>query len=71
MLKNGKFATNWRNKVTELLRNRPLPITLEKIEEDTKIDKAWLKLLSRGAIDNPGINRMETLYNYLISIRNR
>ena len=69
MLKNIKLATNWRDETHKLLLNRPISITLEKIERDTGLRKAWLSLFSRGKISSPSVNAIETLRSYLLSIK--
>lgn len=58
-------APKLRDKVLELLRERPRSMTYKKIAEDTDIPEGWLKVFAGGNIDDPSVNRVETLYNYL------
>lgn len=67
MVKSDKFSTEWRNEIQELLKHRSATITLKAIAEATGLGEQWLKLVHQGKIANPGINKMETLHNYLIS----
>lgn len=51
-----------------LLKERPKHITLALISEETGLQKCWLDSLlyskRKDEID-PGVRRIETLYNYL------
>ena len=69
MVKNTKHSTQWRNEIQELLRHRSATITLKAIAEVTGLGEQWLKLIHQGKITDPSINKMETLHNYLISIK--
>lgn len=54
-----------RDKVLDLLANRPREQTLKGIAEATGLPEAWLKVFAQGRIQDPSVNRVETLYNYL------
>ena len=69
MLKNTKLATGWRDETIKLLRNRPVYITMERIAKETGLQVPWLSMLHRGKITHPSINMMQTLHEYLISIK--
>jgi hypothetical protein len=49
----------------ELLRNRPRTITYAHIEQDTKLNRAWLVEFSSGRSDHCSVVYVETLYEYL------
>ncbi len=59
------ISTNFRDVTTELLKNRPVWMTLAIISQETTIPEGWLKALSQGKIKDPSVNRIETLKNYL------
>lgn len=52
----------------DMLRNRPVWLTLYAISQDTGLGVAWLKAYSRDATLNPSVNRVETLRRYLEGI---
>lgn len=62
-------VTNWRDMTRDALIQRPRTLTLEQIEADTGISRAWLKAFSRGVSGDPGVCRIETLYVYLTKSR--
>jgi hypothetical protein len=64
-MEDTAFSTKLRDKVLDLVRNRPVHLTLKKISEDTKLPVGWLKVFAQGAIEAPSCNRVETLYEYL------
>ena len=50
----------------ELLRNRPKPITLAIVSKSTNLSISFLSsLLSENPPQNPGVNHIQTLYEYL------
>lgn len=49
----------------ELLRQRPRTLTLDKIAEDTGLTIYWLMHYSGNANCDPGVSKVETLYEYL------
>lgn len=48
-----------------LLRNRPKNLTLALIAEETELGEAWLETILYKKNFDPGVNKVETLYNYL------
>lgn len=62
------ITTELRDKTIEMLRNRPATLTYEQIEQQTTIPAGWLKALARGVIEDPGVNRVQTLNSYLQSV---
>ena len=61
----GMISTNLRDATIDLLKNRPVWMTLSIISEGTTIPEGWLKALSQRKIKDPSVNRIETLKNYL------
>lgn len=59
------ITTKLRDKTLDLLRNRPAWKTYTQIAEDTKIPVGWIKEFSRGTMNGPDVNRIETLYEHL------
>lgn len=54
-----------RDKVLDLLANRPRNVTLKDIATGADVPEAWLKVFAAGRIADPSVNRVEVLYNYL------
>lgn len=48
-----------------LIRNRSVKETLQKIADETKLPLGWLKSFSRGKCNEPSVNRVQVLYEYL------
>lgn len=63
------FCTEMRDKTLVLLRNRPEWMTFSKIAGETGLAVSWLSAFRNGKIENPGVNFIETLYNYLTTMR--
>jgi hypothetical protein len=61
----GMITTVLRDSTIKLLKNRPVWMTLDLISMETTIPVGWLKSLSQDKIENPSVNRIETLKNYL------
>lgn len=59
--------TTLRDETIELLRARPAHITSKKIAELLGVNRKWLNLLVSGKIDDPGVNKIQTLNSYLKS----
>ena len=59
------IKTNTRDRAVTLLRNRPVWLTIATISIETTIPAGWIKALSAGRIEDPGVNRVETLISYL------
>ena len=57
--------TSLRDRTLELLRDRNKLVTFRTIQNETKIKEDWLAKFSQGLIDNPSVNKIQTLYNYL------
>lgn len=49
----------------EILRNRPIWLTYEKIAVETGLPVGWLTMLKQGKIKQPNPIRLTTLLNYL------
>ena len=52
-------------KTRELLRSRPATMTFASIEDATGIKESWLRLFTRGKIENPSVNTVQALYEHL------
>ena len=52
-------------KTKQLLKERPKHITLSLIAEETKLTSDWLESLLYRKNFDPGVIKIETLYNYL------
>ena len=50
----------------QLVKNRPRTLTLEQIKTDTGLSLAWLKAFSQGLTPDPGVNKVELLFIYLM-----
>lgn len=49
-----------------LLINRPKPMTYQKIETDNPgLYARWLSELANGRLDDPSVNKIQQLYEYL------
>ncbi len=59
------MKTSLRDRTLELLINRSIILTFKKISEDTQISEEWLSSFARNKISNPGVNTIQTLYEYL------
>ena len=58
-------VTTWRDTTRHLLNNRPVSLTIEQIANELNVSAAWLRLFSRGKIENPGIVTVQTLNEFL------
>ena len=59
------FVTSLRDKTRELLDNRSRKITLDDVAREAKLPRPWLKAFAEGRIDDPGVCRIQTLYEHL------
>lgn len=59
------ITTSLRDRTIELLNNRPVWMTFQIIFMETTIPVGWLKSFSQNKMSDPGVNRVETLKNYL------
>lgn len=55
----------WLTATREMLINRPASLTIEKIAADLGFSAAWLRMVARGAISDPGILKIQALRRYL------
>lgn len=60
-----EIKTSLRDNTLKMLKNRPASLTFTQISRDTGISVGWLKAFSCGQVDNPGVNTVETLGQYL------
>lgn len=63
---NGSgIKTSLRDKTLTLLQERSVKLKITKIYEDTGLSKTWLFKFYQGKTPNPGVNNIQTLYEYL------
>lgn len=60
-----KLVTSWRDQTRTALQNRPRNITLEQVATESGLPLAWLRAFARNVSDEPGVCRVQTLYEYL------
>lgn len=66
MLTNGSgIKTSLRDTTLALLQERSVKLTFVKISEEIKVSETWLRMFSQDRIPNPGVNTIQTLYEYL------
>lgn len=58
-------VTNLRDRTRLALNNRPASLTLAEICKELDVSESWLRLFSRGKIENPGVVTIETLNEFL------
>jgi hypothetical protein len=59
------YKPRLRDKVLTLLEERPRSLTLKDVAEGSGLPEAWLKSFASRKINDPSVNRVETLYTYL------
>lgn len=59
------LTTKLRDETVKRLKDRPASLKLKNIAETTGIPEGWLKMLAQNKIEDPGVNRIETLYTFL------
>jgi len=52
-------------KTRELLKARPATMTFATIEQETGIKESWLRMFNRGKIEDPSVNTIQKLYEFL------
>lgn len=57
--------TNLRDQTRLALNNRPASLTFAEICKELNVSESWLRLFSRGKIENPGVVTIETLNEFL------
>lgn len=62
---NEANASRLRDKVLELLDNRPRNVTLKDVAAGAGVKEAWLKRLVANDIPEPGVGKVEAVYTYL------
>lgn len=58
-------VTNLRDRTRLALNNRPASLPLCEIAVAIRVSESWLRLFSRGKIENPGVVTIETLNEFL------
>lgn len=59
--KRGKLHA----RTLELLKARARTVTLKSISEETGLEEFWLSKFQNETINDPSVNRIETLYEHL------
>lgn len=59
------MQTTLRDKTLELVHNRPRPLTYKEIEKQTGLPHLWISHFAQERFEDPGVNRVETLYTFL------
>jgi hypothetical protein len=49
----------------ELLKNRPISLTLKKLSEETGLPEGWLHSIIKFPMMSSSAHRIEVLFNYL------
>lgn len=53
------------DRTKKLLKSRGRSLTLHEIAEALELSEHWLRSFASGRANNPGIQRLEKLHNYL------
>lgn len=61
--------TSWRDETIALLKNRPACLTLKEIAAQTDVSVAWVRQFARGEIDNPGVNTVQKIKEFLLNFK--
>lgn len=64
-MKNNKLTTTLRDRTLDLLKARPVTVTLHLIAIETGLNEGWLSMFHRDKISDPSVNMVQTLYEYL------
>lgn len=65
MVLTNKITTTLYDATLKLLKDRSRSVVLKQISRDTGLTHSWLTLLCSGALENPSVNKIQTLYEYL------
>ena len=58
-------TTKWQDETRHLLQNRPVTVTYKMIADALGVTEAGVKLFAIGITENPGVNTVEAMNNYL------
>lgn len=61
---------NLFEETTHLMKNRPAWLKYKEISDNTGLHKEWLRLFNNGGIENPGIQSVQKLNDYLKGVEN-
>lgn len=59
--------TNWLEETQALLSAVPRSVTLSQIAAEADLQLSWLSAFQAGKIEEPGIKKVQKLYDYLTS----
>lgn len=54
---------------SDLLKDRPPELSLQKIAEDLKLSYSWICKFSGGTLENPSYKKLQSLHDYLVKLR--
>ena len=60
------LSKNLHAETIRLLRGRPKSLTLRQIAEDTELGEEWIKSVLHEKTEDPGVNKIQKLYEYLL-----
>lgn len=63
-------ATQLIEETRELLAARPYTLSLPKIAEETKLSESWLSKFAAGKVENPTVQSLFTLREFLKNYKN-
>lgn len=63
--------TTLRDETRTMLNNRPAHLTIDEIAIKVDVSPQWLRLLARGKIDDPGVIKIQTLYQFLKNYKSK
>ena len=59
---------NWHEETIKLLKACPREISLAHIALETGLHPNWLSEFNRGTIEDPGVNKVQKLHDYLVKV---
>jgi len=62
-------ATTLYERTHALLKGREEGLSLTTISMDTKLNPHWLQAFASGKLEDPSVNRIQTLYEYLANTK--
>lgn len=63
--KSEMFMSKMLTETQKMLKSVPRWVTLTQISKETDLQITWLSALARDAISDPGVKKIEKLYDYL------
>jgi hypothetical protein len=66
-----RIVGNFIEITRELLKNRPTWMSHTKICKETGLTQAWLTSFASKRVNDPGASKVQKLYDYLISTKQK